>query len=258
MIHARQLCKRFSRGSDTVVAVDNLSFEVVPGEVYGLLGPNGAGKTTTLRMILGLIEPTSGSVTVDGFDVAADPNEVKRRIGYASVSVGVYPWLTAREMLIFVGDLYELEHDFAVNRVEVLADLLDFRKLLDRRCATLSTGEKQRVNLARALIHEPPVMLMDEPTTGLDVLGSSVIFDYVTFLREQQKAVIVCTHRLDEAERICSRFGLLHEGKLYGEGTIEQLLNDSPHANLTDLFMEILCLGPASSNSENGNAAAVR
>lgn len=258
MIQANQLCKRFSRGNTEVIAVDNLSFTVEPGEAYGLLGPNGAGKTTTLRMILGLIEPTSGGVVVDGFDVAADPTEVKRRIGYASVSVGVYPWLTAREMLLFVGDLYELDREYSIDRVDQLADLLGFRKLLDRRCATLSSGEKQRVNLARALIHEPPVMLMDEPTTGLDVLGSSVIFDYVSFLREQKKAVIVCTHRLDEAERICSRFGLLHEGKLYREGTVDELLTDSQHTNLTDLFMEILCLGAAATQSDNGSTASIR
>ncbi len=252
MIKANQLCKRFARGSDEVVAVDNLSFEVVPGEVYGLLGPNGAGKTTTLRMLLGLIEPTSGSVSVADFDVASDADEVKRRVGYASVSVGVYPWLSAREMLLFVGDLYELERGYTAERIETLADLLGFRRLLDRRCATLSSGEKQRVNLARALIHEPPVMLMDEPTTGLDVLGSSVIFDYVAFLREQQKAVIVCTHRLDEAERICSRFGLLHEGKLYREGTVDELLDDSEHSSLTDLFMGILCIGSGSNSNPVG------
>ena len=240
MIQADKLTKKFSRGIDEVIAVNGLSFTVQPGEVFGLLGPNGAGKTTTLRMILGLIQPTSGQVVVDGFDVAADPEEVKRRIGYASVSVGVYPWLTAREMLMFVADLYDLEPEYANSRIEYLADTLSFQPLLERRCATLSTGEKQRVNLARALVHEPPAMLLDEPTTGLDVLGSSVVFDYVSYLREQNKAVIVCTHRLDEAERICDRFGLLHQGKLHREGTVSELLSDSGHSNLTDLFLGML------------------
>lgn len=240
MITAEKLSKNFTRGNDTVEAVRELSFCVQPGEVFGLLGPNGAGKTTTLRMILGLVEPTSGIAEVDGFDVRKHSDEVKRRIGYASVSVGVYPWLSAREMLMFVADLYDLDPEYAQSRVEHLADTLSFKNLLDSRCATLSTGEKQRVNLARALVHEPPVMLLDEPTTGLDVLGSSVVFDYVDFLRKQNKAVIVCTHRLDEAERICDRFGLLHHGRLHREGTMADLLSDSQHANLTDLFLGLL------------------
>ncbi len=240
MITAENLTKRFNRGVDTFEAVSDLSFSVQPGEVFGLLGPNGAGKTTTLRMILGLVEPTSGKVTVDGFDVAQKSEEVKRRIGYASVSVGVYPWLSAREMLMFVSDLYDLDREYAHARIDYLAETLSFTSLLDRRCATLSTGEKQRVNLARALVHEPPAMLLDEPTTGLDVLGSSVVFDYVDYLRQQNKAVIVCTHRLDEAERICDRFGLLHQGKLHREGTVSELLSTTEHANLTDLFLGML------------------
>lgn len=247
MLTVENLTKRFSKIGEEVVAVNNLSFSVEPGEVFGLLGPNGAGKTTTLRMILGLIEPSTGRVQLDGFDVAHEPNEVKKRIGYASASVGVYPWLTAREMLLFIGDLYELERDYALERVGDLAELLGFDSLLDRRCASLSSGEKQRVNLARALIHEPPIMLLDEPTTGLDVLGSSVIFDYVAMLKERQKAVIVCTHRLDEAERICDRFGLLHRGKLYKEGSIDDLLNGSEQTNLTDLFLEMLSVNQVSS-----------
>ena len=240
MLTVENLTKQFLKGREEVLAVNDLSFSVGAGEVFGLLGPNGAGKTTTLRMILGLIKPTSGRVELDGFDVAVDPNQVKRRIGYASASVGVYPWLSAREMLLFIGDLYGLEREFAIEKVEQLSDIFDFKSFLDRRCASLSSGEKQRINLARALIHEPPVMLMDEPTTGLDVLGSSVIFEYVSLLKEHKKAVIVCTHRLDEAERICDRFGLLYQGKLYREGTIEELLAGSQQSNLTDFFLQML------------------
>lgn len=240
MLAVQNLTKRFSKGAEQVLAVNNLSFSVEPGEVFGLLGPNGAGKTTTLRMILGLIEPTLGQIELDGFDVSEQPNEVKQRIGYASASIGVYPWLSAREMLLFIGDLYGLNPEFAAEKVRELSKLLDFGSFLDRRCASLSSGEKQRINLARALIHEPPVMLMDEPTTGLDVLGSSVVFDYVAFLKEQKKAVIVCTHRLDEAERICDRFGLLYRGTLQREGTIDQLLEGCSQTNLTDLFLNML------------------
>ena len=240
MIETDQLTKRFSTSTDTITAVEGLSFEVKPGEVYGLLGPNGAGKTTTLRMILGLIRPSSGGATVDGFDVAVSPDEVKQRIGYAAASIGVYPWLTTREMLAFVGDLYGLDPGLAIKRIAELANMFDFEMHLDRRCATLSTGQKQRVNLARALMHDPPAMLLDEPTTGLDVIGSKTVFDYVSHLKSQNKAVIVSTHRLDEAERLCDRCGLLNQGKLFLEGAVGELLADSETSSLTDLFLRLL------------------
>ena len=240
MIVTTQLTKRFTGTQGGVTAVSDLSFEVVPGEVYGLLGPNGAGKTTTLRLILGLIKPTSGGATVDGYDVSISPDEVKQRIGYAAASIGVYPWLTTREMLAFIGDLYGLEPSLTASRVLELSKMFDFEKLLDQRCATLSTGQKQRVNLARALIHDPPAMLLDEPTTGLDVIGSKTIFDYVNHLKGQNKAVIVSTHRLDEAERLCDRCGLLYEGKLCREGAVNELLKDSATNSLTDLFLQML------------------
>lgn len=240
MIVADQLTKRFSDKRQDVLAVCDLSFQVAAGEVYGLLGPNGAGKTTTLRLILGLLKPTSGTASVDGFDVHLFPDEVKRRIGYAAASIGVYPWLTVREMLAFVGDLYALEPETSSESIRELSRMFDFSALLDRRCVTLSTGQKQRVNLARALVHDPPAMLLDEPTTGLDVIGSKTVFDYVNHLKSRNKAVIVSTHRLDEAERLCDRCGLLNQGKLCREGSVGQLLEQSHTENLTDLFLRLL------------------
>ena len=240
MITVQKLTKRFSNSGGEKIAVDHLSFTVSPGEVYGLLGPNGAGKTTTLRMILGLLTPTSGDAEIDGFQVSTHPNDVKRRIGYASASVGVYPWLSPKEMLSFAADLYDIDPSVAANRIRELAKLLDFRTIMGQRCATLSTGQKQRVNLARALVHDPPVMLMDEPTRGLDVVGSKVIFDYIEYLRSVNKAVIVCTHRLDEAERLCDRFGLLHQGILRQSGTLEELQQSSGRSSLTDMFLDVL------------------
>ncbi len=240
MISVNELTKRFPSARQEVVAVDHLTFSVRPGEVYGLLGPNGAGKTTTLRMILGLVTPSSGTALVSGYSVIEHPNEVKRRIGYASANVGVYPWLKPREMLNFVGDLFDMPLALADARIDELAELLDFKNLLNQRCATLSTGQKQRINLARALLHDPPVMLMDEPTLGLDIVGSKVIFDYIDHLRSQEKAVVVCTHRLDEAERLCDRYGLLHNGRLQMEGTLRQLCKQTQRDNLTDIFLDLL------------------
>lgn len=236
MINIHELIKRFHVGGASIMAVDGISFTVPAGEVYGLLGPNGAGKTTTIRMIVGLLRPDHGYAEVSGFRTSDAPDEVKSRVGLVSANDGVYPWLTVREMLLFFADLYGLPPQEARNNLRMLADLFDLSPLLDRRCSLLSTGQRQRVILARALIHAPPVVLLDEPTRGLDVLGSQVVVDYVRRLRDEGKAVIVSTHRLDEAERLCDRFGLLHQGKLRMEGTLAELRTMTGCMTLVDMF----------------------
>lgn len=236
MITIHELTRRFYLGGAQILAVDHLSFVVPAGEIYGLLGPNGAGKTTTIRMIVGLLRPDSGYAEVGGFRTSKSPDEVKSRIGLVSANDGVYPWLTVREMLLFFADLYGLAPDEARENLRSLADLFDLTRMLNQRCALLSTGQKQRVTLARALIHSPPVMLLDEPTRGLDVLGSQVVVDYVRRLRDEGKAVIVSTHRLDEAERLCDRFGLLHQGRLRIEGTLPELREATGCQTLVDMF----------------------
>lgn len=239
MIRVHELTKRFpGPHGHEVVAVDRLSFEVRAGEVYGLLGPNGAGKTSTIRMILGLLQPTSGYAEVDGLRTLDAPDEVKRRIGLVSTSAGLYQWLTVREELLFFADVYGTPQSEAEATLERLADLLGFRELLDRRCAHLSTGQKQRIQLARALIHDPPIMLLDEPTRGLDVFGTHTIFEYIATLRRQGKSVILSTHRLDEAQRLCDRVGLMHHGRLWREGTLAELQAATGRETLVEMFME--------------------
>jgi sodium transport system ATP-binding protein len=240
MINIHELTKQFRSGKQRILAVDRLSFSVAPGEVYGLLGPNGAGKTTTMRMIIGLLRPDSGYAEVAGFRSTDQPDDVKSRIGLVSAGDGIYPWLTVREMLLFFADLYGLPLPQARDNLSVLSQLLDLTKLLDQRCATLSTGQRQRVTLARALIHAPPAMLLDEPTRGLDVLGSQIVVDYIGRLRNQGIAVLVTTHRLDEAERLCDRFGLMHEGRLLHEGTLAELRTTTGCNNLVDMFRQLL------------------
>ncbi len=238
MITVHQLTKRFQDGPREVKAVNGLSFQVDAGEVYGLLGPNGAGKTTTLRMIMGLLQPDEGYADAGGFRTSENPVEVKQRVGFVSASAGLYPWLTPRETLLFFADLYDLPPDVAFEHVKQAIEVFDLKQFADRRCATLSTGQGQRVNLARALIHDPPVMLLDEPTRGLDITGSKVIFDFVDHLRTQGKAVIVSTHRLDEAQRLCDRFGLLHQGNLQHEGTLEELQQATGCESLVEMFLK--------------------
>ena len=237
MISAVELTKRFEHAGHDVLAVDHVSFGVARGEVYGLLGANGAGKTTTLRMILGLLAPTSGHAEVDGFRSTEAADAVKGRIGFVSTTAGLYQWLTPRELLLFFADLYNVPPQQAELNVSRLAEFFGLKEFLDRRCSTLSTGQKQRVNLARSLIHDPPVILLDEPTRGLDVLGSKVIFDYIASARTAGKAVIVCTHRLDEAERMCDRFGLLHRGRIMHEGTLAELQSRTGLSTLTEMLL---------------------
>jgi ABC-2 type transport system ATP-binding protein/sodium transport system ATP-binding protein len=244
MIQVEGLSRRFAlSGGGEVVAVDNVSFSVSAGEVYGLLGPNGAGKTTTIRMILGLLRPSAGWATIGGYRSLESPDEVKRRVGLVSASAGLYPHLSVREMLLFFADLYAVPPDLAREELARLADPtqgLDLAGLLDRRCTTLSTGQKQRVNLARALIHRPPVLLLDEPTQGLDVLGSQVVFEFVERMRCDGKAVILTTHRLDEAERLCDRFGLLHQGRLVYTGTLAELRARTSCDTLVEMFIKLV------------------
>ena len=223
-----------------LVAVNNLSFRVASGEVYGLLGPNGAGKTTTLRMIMGLLEPDSGYVEIGGVRSTSKSFDIRKKLGLISTSDGVYPWLTVREMLMYFSDLYAVDPPIARSRLEDLVGLLDLRNFIDQRCSTLSTGQKQRVTLARGLMHDPPVMLLDEPTRGLDVVGSQAIFRFIDLLKQRGKVVLLSTHRLDEAERVCDRFGLLHRGNLQFEGTLSELQHATGKPHLVDMFVALL------------------
>lgn len=246
MLKVNRLTKRYRlpRG-DELLAVNDISFAVSRGEVYGLLGPNGAGKTTTVRMILGLLQPTSGEATIDGFRSSEFPNEVKRRVGLVSANAGVYQWLSPREMLLFFADLYGVPRVDATRELNKLSQLLGLSEYLDRRCGTLSTGQKQRVHLARALIHRPPVMLLDEPTLGMDVLGSQVAIEYIGHLRDTGKAVIISTHRLEEAERVCDRLGLMHRGEIVREGTLSDLRESTGCQTLVEMFLKLSQIGPA-------------
>jgi ABC-2 type transport system ATP-binding protein/sodium transport system ATP-binding protein len=253
MIEVHRLTKRFPLpGGGEVVAVDDLSFSVLAGEVYGLLGPNGAGKTTTLRILLGLLAPTGGQASIAGYASSAAPDEVKRRVGLVSAGAGLYQALTVREMLLFFADLYGVPPAEARAELGRLAGLLGLGDILSRRCGTLSTGQRQRVSLARALIHRPPVMLLDEPTLGLDVLGRQVVNEYLELLRADGKAVILTTHHLDEAERLCTRFGLLHKGRLVSEGTLDELRAATGCTGLTEMFLKLSQAGPALAARNDG------
>lgn len=240
MINIEHLSKTFETATRTIRAVDDVSFTVNRSEVFGLLGPNGAGKTTVIRMILGLLTPDSGFAQINKTDSREAPDDLKRMVGFVSASAGVYQWLSGREMLSFFGEVYGLDDEQIASRISELEKILDLTPFIDQGCATLSTGQKQRLSLARALIHDPPVMMLDEPTLGLDVVGSQVIFNYIDLLKGRDKAIILCTHRLEQAQRVCSRFGLLHQGKKVLEGSMDELKQQTGRQDLVEMFVDLL------------------
>lgn len=221
-------------------AVNGLSFRVGEGQIYGLLGPNGAGKTTTLRILSGLMTPTSGSVRMAGLDVTARPNEVKRILGFLTANTGLYQRLTARELLIYFAQLHRMTYDQAAARADELIEWVGIGGFADFRCGALSTGQKQRVNIARALVADPPILIMDEPTLGLDVLSSRIILEYIKRQRSQGKTIILSTHYLDEAETMCDEIGLLHDGRLVAEGDLESLRSLSGEQRLSSIFLKLI------------------
>jgi ABC-2 type transport system ATP-binding protein/sodium transport system ATP-binding protein len=253
MIEVHQLSKAFELNGREFLAVDNVSFSVNPGTVYGLLGPNGAGKTTTMRMVLGLLRPDSGYSEISGMRSDIDSDGVKRQVGFVSAAAGVYQWLTAREMLSFFGDIYGISVSQSQQQIQQLSELLDFHHILDQRCTTLSTGEKQRVNLARALMHDPPVMILDEPTLGLDVVGSQTIFSYIDLLKSKGKAVILSTHRLEQAQRVCNQFGMLHRGRIVRAGTLEQLRQQTGRNDLVEMFVDLIAQDRPEGNAQRSS-----
>jgi sodium transport system ATP-binding protein len=221
-------------------AVDGLSFRVAEGQIYGLLGPNGAGKTTTLRMLSGLMAPTSGTALLAGHDVATEPEAVKRALGFLTANTGLYQRLTGRELLIYFAELHRMSRPEARRRAEHLIEWLSIREFADLRCGALSTGQKQRVNIARALIADPPVLVMDEPTLGLDVLSNRLILEFIKRERDLGKTIILSTHYLDEAESMCDNIGLLHNGRLVAEGDLESLRREAGVERLSSIFLKLV------------------
>jgi len=236
LVVAERLEKSFAGA--TVVA--GLSFQVHPGEIYGLIGPNGAGKTTTFRILAGLMRPTGGAARVCGFDVAEAADEAKARIGFSTGAAGLYGRLTAREQLEYFGALHGMDRARLGARIDELGAALDLAHLFPRRCEKLSTGERQRVAVARALVHDPPVLILDEPTAGLDVLASRFLRELVARARDAGKAILFSTHYLAEAELLCDRIGLLHRGALLAEGRPADLKAAAGAPSLEETFLALV------------------
>jgi sodium transport system ATP-binding protein len=231
------LAERLVKTFPGVNAVADVSFSVRPGEIVGLLGPNGAGKTTTLRMLAGILTPDEGRVQVGGVDLHDDPLAAKRRLGFLTGDTHLYQRLSPREVLEFFGRLYEMSDRVLTERIGRLLEQLDMGSFADRPCGTLSSGQKQRTNIARAFLHEPDVLILDEPTTALDVISGQFIVEAIRRERDSGRAVLFSTHIMGEAEYLCDRILLMHQGRLFDAGTLDELLSRSGHDNLTDAFL---------------------
>jgi sodium transport system ATP-binding protein len=241
MIQACSLTKTYAdlnRGE--FIALDQLSFTAAAGEVYGLLGPNGAGKTTALRILSTVLQPTAGTASVDGYDVVTQPELVRRRIGFMSANTAVYDRMTAWEMVEYFGRLYGLADDRLYDRMEILFERLQMNEIRDLLGAKMSTGMKQKVSIARAIVHDPPVLIFDEATSGLDVLVARALLEAVAELRDQGKCIIFSTHIMREAERLCDRVAILHHGRILAEGTLEELTTRHQQHDLEDLFFDLI------------------
>jgi sodium transport system ATP-binding protein len=225
-------------------AVDELTFHARSGIVFGLLGPNGAGKTTALRMLSTLIPPTSGRAFLGGYSITGEPSEVRRHIGFLTGSTGLYPRLTAREVVRYFALMYGMPRDTVEARIDTLFEELriDFP---NKRCGALSTGMKQRVSIARAIVHDPPILIMDEPTTGLDVLASKDIVEFIIRSRDAGKCIIFSTHIMSEAERLCDDIAIIHRGRIIAAGTVDQLRRETGETKVEDVFLAVLARADA-------------
>lgn len=240
-IRAEGLAKTFHDPQRGVVeAVKGVDLDCRKGEIFGLLGPNGAGKTTTLRMLSTILAPTSGRALIDGIDVAEDPLEVRRRLGFLSGSTGLYPRLTGRETLRYFGRLHGLEGDDLEAAIARAFDAFDLHAFGDGRCEALSTGQKQRVSIARAVLHDPPVLILDEPTTGLDIMASSDMIQFIDSRREAGTCVLFSTHILSEAERLCDRIGIVYDGRMLAGGSLDELRAITGKEWLEEIFRELV------------------
>ncbi len=241
MIEAEGLCKVFQdKKRGQVRAVNDVSFVCKPGQIYGLLGANGAGKTTTLRMLATILEPTSGTARVAGFDLMKDPENVRANVGFLSTATALYGRLTAQEMVEYFGRLYGLDDPTIEKRIDLIFTRLEMNDFRDRRCDKLSTGMKQKVSIARTLVHDPQVMIFDEPTLGLDVMAARTIVQFIRECRDNGKTVIFSTHVMTEVEKLCDHIGIIHGGMLLDEGTLSDLRRKFGLQDLEDIFVRIV------------------
>ncbi len=237
MIKVDGLSKKFPQKDGDQYAVKNLSFKAENGEIVVLLGVNGAGKTTTMRMLSTVLRPSSGTASVEGFDIVKDAQQVRARLGFLSGDTGLYSRLTASEIITYFARLYDVPDPIIKQRITELSEVLDMKDFLNKKMDLLSTGMKQKVSIARSIIHDPPVMILDEPTAGLDIFTARNIVDFIHKCKQDGKCVLFSTHIMREAERIADRIVMIHNGELLAEGTWDHFKQDTGLHDLDDIFV---------------------
>jgi sodium transport system ATP-binding protein len=246
MIQVQALSRHFEdKKRGTVKAVDNVSFSVGKGEIFGLLGPNGAGKSTTLRLISTLLKPTSGTATINGFNISSNPADVRRQVGFLTGDMGLYARLTPREILQFFGRLAEVPEQDLNRRTGELIERLDMKDFADTRADKLSSGMKQKTAIARTLVHDPPVLILDEPTATLDLPTARVIEASILEAKRMGKCIIYSTHIMEEAEYLCDRIAVINHGQLKISGTMDELRAATGKQRLREIFLDLLELPSA-------------
>ncbi|MFA5051691.1 MAG: ATP-binding cassette domain-containing protein [Patescibacteria group bacterium] len=240
LLSVDHLSKVFSGKNGDITAVDDVSFSADAGEIFGLLGPNGAGKTTTIRLIATILKPTSGTARVNGHDIFKEPEEVRRSIGMLTTDVGLYDRFTARENLRYFGELYGMQGEALEKRIEELLDLLEMQDFADRRAGKFSTGMKQKVAIARSVIHDPAVIFFDEPTSGLDVLAAQTVVRFMQRAQQMGKLVVLSTHEMHNAEKLCQRVAIIHRGKLVALDSVQAIEQRTGTSLLEEAFLKIV------------------
>lgn len=237
MIEVNNLSKQFKN----IKAVDNVNFKVNKGEILGLLGENGAGKTTTLRMIATMLKPTSGDAVIEGYSITKEPSKVRGEIGILfGGEVGLYDRLTARENMMYFARLNGMNDEEAKESIENLTSMLQMQEFIDRRVGKFSRGMKQKVAIARSIVHKPSVMLFDEPTIGLDVTASKIVQDFILSCKAENKSIIFSSHSMREVEKLCDRIIIIHKGKLIEEGTVEELKKKYNNEDMEEIFISLV------------------
>jgi len=240
MIEAKNLHKSFASKTGKVVAVDDVSFTAHDGQITGLLGPNGAGKTTTLRMLYTLMTPEPGSVAVDGFDSVRDAEAVRRRLGVLPDARGVYKRLTARENIAYFGRLHRMREEDIAARIALLSKALEMEEFLDRQTEGFSQGQRTKTAIARALVHDPRNVILDEPTNGLDVMTTRGLRDFLRQLRAEGRCVIFSSHIMQEVAALCDRIVVIAHGRVVAQGTADELRAHTGEDNLEDAFVKAI------------------
>jgi sodium transport system ATP-binding protein len=237
LIEIKELSKSFKK----TLAVDGISFSVAKGEIVGLVGENGAGKTTTLRMLATMLKPSSGTAAVNGYDIQRQPSQVRGEIGILfGGEVGLYDRLTGRENISYFAELNGMTKAETASSINELVNLLDMQEYIDRRVGKFSRGMKQKVAVARSIVHNPSVMLFDEPTAGLDVSAARIVQDFILHCKEEKKAIIFSSHSMSEVEKLCDRIVMIHKGKIVEQGTVAELKAKYRNDNLEDVFVQLV------------------